>query len=350
MKKTKVLLGDVSSYKAIAVARFLRQHYPALELYGFDSKGFTKKIYSRYFRKNFVCDPDNIEEVITILDREGIDLFLPVINKNLAKYWAEKERFVGRLNYLGEFSDYEILNDKIQLHKLAETLGVRVPKRYENLEEAEFPYVVKPTNLSSAEGVVYIRSEEDLKTLELPDPCMIQEYVEGEGLGYSFYAKEGEIQDGYGHRRLAEYPVSGGSSTYRTGVADPRMHEMAQAIVSKLAYTGFAMFEFKRSKDGRLYLLEVNPRIWGSVNQGLSNGTNYFEALFPDLKPQEKKKTKEVHTYLAPHIYMTLAMYALKGNLKPLGLYLKNLGHNGADVPLFKDPMGYVSTLLRKVL
>ena len=169
-------------------------------------------------------------------------------------------------------------------------------------------------------------------------------------MGYSFYCKEGEICDGYGHRRLAEFPASGGSSTYRTSYTDERMVKAASTIVKELNYTGFAMFEFKLSSNNELYLLEVNPRIWGSVNQGLSNGTNYFRKILGEAETQTKNSVKSINTYVGPLIYLSFLQYLMKMKWAPVGQFFNNITNSSPDVHLLKDPGAYLSTILRKLL
>lgn len=343
-----LLLGDISSYKAIASARFISSHYPEVTIIGFDSKNFTRKIHTKYATKVVICKDDSIDSILNVIQNESIDCFLPVINKSLSNFWLNKEKFGRTLDYLGTFDSYELLNDKDKLYELAKSMEIKVPQKFNSIEEAVVPYVVKPTNLSSAEGVIYVKDSGQVPKNSDYDNVIIQEYVEGEGVGFSFYCKDGIIVNGYGHKRLAEYPITGGSSTFREGYEDTRMVEVASAIVKKLDYSGFAMFEFKLTESDELYLLEVNPRIWGSINQGLMNGNNYFEEILGKVKIDVKGS--RYRTYLGPHIYITLLLYLTRLNFQPLWEFLKSTGRNKGDVSLFFDPLGYLSTLLRKLL
>ena len=105
------------------------------------------------------------------------------------------------------------------------------------------------------------------------------------------------------------------------------------------------MFEFKKTKSNELYLIEVNPRIWGSVNQGLQNNCNYFESLLG--KGQMPLRNKACKTFLSPLIYLSIAGYALKGNFLPIYTFLKNMGQNKADVSFVEDPLGWISILAK---
>lgn len=344
-----ILLGDISSYKAIAVAKFIRKNYSNVKIYSFDTRSFTDKIHTKYIDKNFVIEGDGFEPFIEIIENNKIDFFIPVINDSLSKFWKNKDKFKNTLNYLGDFSSYQILNDKFQLHDLAVKLNILVPEKYEDLNSAKIPFVIKPNNLSSAKGVVYIKKESDIPDSINIESTVIQQYVNGKGMGYSFYCRNGLITDGYGHKRLAEYPVSGGSSTYRTGYQDARMVEVSSRIVKHLNYTGFAMFEFLLTDNNDLYLLEVNPRIWGSINQGLVNGTNYFKEIFGAQNQKLKKRKHQINTYIGPVIYISLFKYMFQLNFRPFFCFLKNIFNNEPDVNFVYDPKGYLSTIIRKL-
>jgi len=344
-----LLLGDISSYKAIIIAKFIRKNYPDYKIYSFDKRSFTKNVHTRYVDKHFLIKKYDVESFVKIINEYKIDYFIPVINESLALFWKYKNKFNKSLDYLGSFDTYEILNDKLKVHALAKELKIKVPERFDNLESAIVPFIIKPTNLSSAKGVIYVNDISDIPKGIASKNVIIQQYVKGKGVGYSFYCKKGEIIHGYGHKRLAEYPITGGTSTYRTNYNNQDLYIAANRMVKKLNYTGFAMFEFKLTDTNELYLLEVNPRIWGSINQGLTNGYNYFEGIFGYPKSEIHIKKKPVNTYIGPLIYLSFLKYFLRLNLNPIMLFIKNIFTNVPDVSLIYDPKGYLSTIFRKL-
>jgi len=242
------------------------------------------------------------------------------------------------------------LHNKQKLHKLAESIGIDTPISYKSYNESVIPFVCKPVNLSSSKGVKYFFNKEDKKkhsNSEFSD-YIFQEYIEGFGCGYSVYAKNGVIISGYGHKRLAEFPISGGTSVYRTGFYDDRMKDVAEKIFDKIKWTGFAMIEFKYTKDNRLVLIEVNPRIWGSINQGLQNGINYFEPILGKSRFHVDNNNKK--TFFSPFIYIIILKYIFNGNFRPFITFIRNFKYNRADVNFFNDLKGWLSLLLRKIL
>jgi predicted ATP-grasp superfamily ATP-dependent carboligase len=349
----KVLIGEISSYKSIVIAKFLKENYSDIIVFGFDYSSRYQKIHTKYCDVFYrVTSPRTnkklkLSQIKSILLKKHIDFFLPV-NSQIYNDCIEYKDILGEaFGYIGDFDSYKILNNKDLLYERFSKEGIKMPFRYDNMCEATIPFVVKPTNQSSAKGVKYIftnKEKEKISILTLENH-IIQQYVKGIGCGYSVFAKQGEIITGFGHKRLAEFPASGGSSVYRTNYDDVRMERIAAKVLKITNWSGFAMFEFKLTQANELYLIEVNPRIWGSINQGLQNGVNYFEAL---LGKVNKEHVGAKNTYLSPLIYLTFLEYILKLNVAPLISFVKNFRSNKPDISFTDDPKGYVSIILRK--
>ncbi|NCU33329.1 MAG: ATP-grasp domain-containing protein, partial [Candidatus Moranbacteria bacterium] len=209
-----------------------------------------------------------------LVKKTNADILFPVHSSLIGEILKNKSLFGNTLDYCSDFSIYQILHNKNSLLSLAESIDLRVPKTYKSIKEAQFPFVGKPSDRSASEGVFYFFSEKDIIKYGplCTDEYIFQEYINGFGCGYSLYAKEGEIQNAYGHKRIAEHPISGGSSIIRGPFMHKDMQTAVEKILKKTNWTGFAMFEFKMTKEGEIVLIEVNPRIWGSINQGLQNG------------------------------------------------------------------------------
>ncbi len=59
-------------------------------------------------------------------------------------------------------------------------------------------------------------------------------------------------------------------------IRDERLHELGRTVLESLDWNGVAMVEFKRSdRDGHLYLMEINPKFWGSLDLAIQSGCNF---------------------------------------------------------------------------
>ena len=344
----KFLIGEISSYKAIVICRYIKQHYPVSEIITYDFKPFTRYVRTKYSNRHYVLKYSNKEnELAELIKIEEIECFIPVMSSEMELVLGRREMFGSSLFYLGEFESYRKLHYKNKLMELADSLCVRIPIQYRNINEAVPPFIIKPVNAASAAGVKYIMNEDDKSVLAgiNEGEVVIQEYIKGFGAGYSLFCRNGNIISGFGHKRIAEYPVTGGSSVYRTNYQNPEMFSAAGAIISALNWSGFCMFEFKINDREEAYLIEANPRIWGSIYQGLANGVNYFEGL---LGPAENNSGFGVNTYLSPLIYRSLAGYLLKGNFAPVRRFLQDKKRK-PDISILDDPGGYLNLIAKKL-
>ena len=349
----RVLIGEISSYKAIVIARYIRQYYPEIELLGYDNNPLLQYIHSRYVDDCTYISSTSLTEYIEKLAdhvrNNNVDIFIPVHSDYIGTILQYKHLFGRTLDYLGTYSDYIRLHEKDQLMHLARSLKIKTPKEYALLTDAQVPFVLKPTNLSSAKGIKYIKTNKDKINLSsIPKGFICQEYVQGQGCGYEVYCQDGRIITEYGHLRLAEWPVTGGSSVLRRGYIHPDMRPIAEKILSNVSWTGFAMFEFKLTQDNQLVLIEVNPRIWGSINQALQNECPLFSAIFGE--PKFKLDQTNIRTCLSPQIWFAMFLYVCKGKTRILKDYLAHLCVTKSDVSFLKDPLGVISIIIRKLL
>lgn len=350
-----VLISDVTSYKACVVARHIANNYPGIRIISCDSRRFSSTLRTSHAQEHFVLknpirnEESYAREVAQLINSRAVDLYFPVNSAEMDIVLRRRELFGACLNYWGSYEAFCTLNDKNRLHKLASSLGIRVPRAFGTPEQAQYPLVVKLTRSSAAKGVFYAnnRAQLDVVLAALPSgaPYVLQEYVGGEGVGYSLFARNGEILAAYGHKRLLEYPFTGGSSLYRTGYEHPDMAPVAAALMGATCWSGLAMLEFKLDALGQLWLIEINPRIWGSIHQGLANGVNYFAPLLgPGL---EGLPARPVNTYLSPFTLAALLRYAGCGNVRPLKAFAKDFRRSRPDVGLCADFTGFLGLLAR---
>jgi len=340
-----VLISNISSFKAIIICKFLKENYANVNIYSFDTRPFTRYFRTKYSDRHYIVERSAyLESVLDILRKDNIDLFIPIHSSEMDIVLQNKDKAEKPLAYWGTYESFCLLNDKNRLYNLASELNINVPKRYSNV----------PIRQSSAKGIKYffdqVKLDKAKSEFSVRKDIIIQEYIQGEGIGYSVFAKRGKIIAGFGHKRLAEYPISGGSGVYRENYENQAIRVIAEKILIATKWSGFAMFEFKLTPDNEIYLIEVNPRIWGSINQGLQNGINYFEGLLgkPDVIINVDKPV--VKTYVSPLIYLALLKYLLKFNFKPFLTFIGNALHNRADVNIFSDFTGWFGTILRKLI
>jgi predicted ATP-grasp superfamily ATP-dependent carboligase len=221
---------------------------------------------------------------------------LPVGAGTLALAAQNRERFAAVCSFAVPTAEQlALFNDKAAVAKLAAFVGVPTPESFERREGEQaaaffarvpLPCVVKPAcgekfGLKAEARYVIAKTPEALQAawerfsaLTGEDP-VVQEYLTGGGFGCSVLAKNGRVLASLCHRRVREYPVTGGPSSCCESITDADMLAAVSRLVSESGYTGLAMFEFKAGADGKKRLLEVNPRVWGTYPLTRAAGTNF---------------------------------------------------------------------------
>lgn len=193
-----------------------------------------------------------------------------------------------------------VLNNKTAVKDLADKLDIPTPNAYVRQEgesidtfinRIPLPCVVKPEfgeglGLTAADRYSIAKTAEELsKRYEhFERLCglapIVQDYLPGRGLGCSVLAYNGQIHQTVCHRRIREYPISGGPSTCAETIHSPELVEYATRLVSEIGLNGIAMLEFKENSDGKPLLLEVNPRVWGTYPLTRVGKTGFSLAWF----------------------------------------------------------------------
>lgn len=206
---------------------------------------------------------------------------LPVGADTLGTVASHREEFDAVAGLLIPSShQLDWMNDKARVGQLAGSLGVPVPGNFEIDPSGEFshlpmPCVIKPLcgeklGLAAAQRYVIAGTPQQAKahydrfTALSGQPPLVQTYLPGSGLGCSVLASEGKVLAAIAHRRMREYPVSGGPSSCCVSIDPAPFLPWVEKMVAHTGYSGLAMFEFKEDAAGKPHLLEVNPRIWGT--------------------------------------------------------------------------------------
>lgn len=228
-------------------------------------------------------------------------VLLPVGARTLAAVSAERERFSAVCKLaVATPEQLALLNDKAAVHALAEELGIPVPRQLRRKEgeterdfyaRAPYPCVAKPLcgeqhGLHAEQRYRIARTPEELEaacrhfldlTGELP---VVEEYLPGGGLGCSVLADKGTVLAALCHRRIREYPVTGGPSSCCQAISAPELEAYARKLMASTGFSGVAMVEFKEDAAGKPRILEVNPRVWGTYPLTRASGSNFGHLWF----------------------------------------------------------------------
>jgi hypothetical protein len=119
---------------------------------------------------------------------------------------------------------------------------------------------------------------------------LVQGWCGGYGFGQMLMMVDGKARLRFQHRRLREFPASGGVSTLCATV--PLTEHGAQmrkseALLQEIGWEGPAMVEYRHDPTtGRYWLMEINGRYWGSLPLASQAGAHFAWEQYRAAVPQ----------------------------------------------------------------
>lgn len=105
--------------------------------------------------------------------------------------------------------------------------------------------------------------------------CLIELRPPGDYLGYGAVCRDGQVIAEVFQERLRERGDLSGVSTFaRTIPVDDAIRSAGRAILKGLKFNGPCLVEFTRGDDGAVRLVNVIPRLWGSLALSMHAGVN----------------------------------------------------------------------------
>lgn len=330
------IVTDAHFRMCVALIRDLAQS--GVRVIACEKQGFKDPVgfFSRHVERSVCLPEDGYDDALyslcrTVFEQTGEKPALfPVGVQTLELLAAQPERFRAVCGFCAATpQQLALLNDKAAVSALAQRLGIAVPQCYDE-KNAVLPCVVKPAcgekfGLHAAERYRIVRTRQELEaaiahfsalTQEAP---IVQQYLPGGALGCSVLCSGGKIVCAIAHRRVREYPVSGGPSSCCAVTDSTKLVELVEPIVREMGFSGLAMFEFKLDAQGKARLLEVNPRVWGTYPLTRVSGSNFARcwlALSLGQTPPEFQPPKPVKMVYYPSDFAAAWGYLRSGQPK----------------------------------
>lgn len=281
---------------------------------------FAAAALSRYCSKAFeypvsTSEPGAfVESVLEFVRAQAIDLVIPITDWTLGPLSAQRERFAEVSGVaMPSREAFEFASDKYRTIQLAESIGIGVPKTLlvasagdlSQFQSSAFPVVVKDrfsvrwtADKAVFGSVSYAYSAEELQgkvaeRVQAAGDVLVQEFAAGLGLGFSCFMIGGKAFLPFQWQRIREVDPRGSASCARKSIPlDSSLASLSVRLIHEMGFEGIAMVEYKKTGDGRLILMEINGRPWGSIGLPVACGIDYPRhliewSLHGKLPPQE---------------------------------------------------------------
>ena len=261
---------------------------------GYSSRYPDDKIVSRRIKNNKSA---HIDEIRKLLLTGKYDIAVTTSDDTAEGLSLMKAELRGKAHIAVVDPDlFYLAYDKNNTMRICMDNGIPCPRTIfgktsvEDLlkEKLIYPLVIKPSKSFGAIGYHKVENETELVDIcrnidgKLED-YVIQEYIPQTDLQYEcamFIDGNNEVKTACVFSKNRWFPINGGSSTCNVTVDSPDIVDSCAKLLQTIGWRGPADIDLIQDpRDGIAKIMEINPRVSGSVKVVLNSGVNIAEQI-----------------------------------------------------------------------
>ena len=275
MNKKKILIFPAGTEIACEIQNALK-FSKFVELYGANSVPSHAEFVFKHCVTNlpFEKDPKFIDALNSVIDTVGIDYVYPAHDSACLTLTREQERIHAKV-VTSPVETVEICRSKNKTYEFFKGEEF-LPRFFHCVEEVQsYPVFIKPAVGQGSLGARKIDSAVELENaINDGTEYAICEYLPGNEYTVDCFT------DRYGklrvcHPRQRERIKTGISVRSSLLPTDEKIMEIAEMINSKLIFNGAWFFQVKKNSKGDYRLMEISPRIPGTMGTTRNLGINF---------------------------------------------------------------------------
>ncbi len=289
------------------------------------------------FHISLATSKDFEHDLIKLLKDSEYNVILPFGFETTVAISTIKDKVLRYTNTsVADFDLMQRVHNKEALNLFLDNNSFVVPKIYkvDNLanQKINYPVVVKARKgCGIAKGVRYASNSVELKeaykeisgqessNTDISDYSrpMIQEYIPGKIYDGCFVCNHGDVVASLLQIRETTYPLSGGVGAIVITIKDDVLMKYCSQILHSLKWHGPCQVEVKKdSRTGEYKLLEINPKLWGTLGASIHAGVDFSlkacEVAMNQINIHKKYEIGLIYKILFPLEIYTI--YQDKGN------------------------------------
>jgi len=233
-------------------------------------KLIIRKLYSGVNVK--FCEAFNFIDTETSF-QDSLPILIPLEEEFILKFYDYRNNFsITRIKAMLPDEDvFRIVRNKYKMSCFFESkIKNAIPKLYKTQDSIRNDeIIIKPIIGSGSRGIIWPKKNSKLPEEYFSDKYIIQERIQAkEGvIGLFLLAKEGRLINYYCHQRIHTYPRKGGVTVLSKIRKDENLEfkNLGSEIVRFTKWSGLMMIELMKDSQDHLKIIEINPRIWGSI-------------------------------------------------------------------------------------
>lgn len=274
MSKRRVLVFPAGTEIGLEIQKSL-QYCKEIELFGAGENISThaRFVYKEYFNLPSIYSGIGwLEELIQLCGKLQINYIFPAYDDVIVELAKYRNKIPATI-LAPSLDAVTITRSKSKTYERLKSM-VPVPTIYEGSGEIDFPVIVKPDCGQGAQGVCLVDDENSLRiALNKVEKGIICEYLPGEEFTVDCFSDRDRGLLFCGARRRVR--MRNGIAVHTETIELPGAYKIGETIARELGLYGAWFFQVKYSRQNKLTLLEVGPRIAGSMSAHRVKGVNF---------------------------------------------------------------------------
>ncbi len=375
---SRVLVTDAQSRAGLSVIRSLGEK--GIRVTAADHDRVALGFFSRYCSERR-CYPDParfpeqyLEWMLNELRRRRYDVVLPLFDWTLMPLAEHVEEATSLARF--PFLPLDRLmqgRDKALTVEIARRCGLRTPDTiavrgprdiHRAVTEYGLPLIVRPRMESASNGLCLVKRSDDVgpsceRIARAYGPVIIQEYVPWGGATYDvdiLMNRASIPRAAVVCRRLRTYPALAGPTSCGQAVHWPELVDTAVKLLKEMRWYGPAEVEFRIDpRDEQPVMMEVNPRLWGSLHTSMVAGVDfpyllYRLAMDGDIEPMSDYRVDRKARYFFTLDLLCMLTHPKKRSIARQWLTDFFDPNTKMFIPSRRDPMPLFGRLLATVV
>jgi carbamoylphosphate synthase large subunit len=265
-----------------------------IKLFGLSSiPDHSRCVYKNYSDEiPYYSDKSFIQKLNKFIEENRIDYIYPA-HDDVQLFLTENANLIKAEIITSELDTVRLCRSKIKTYKYFSEFRF-IPQFYnsneiDKLGSIDFPIFIKPDIGQGSKGAIKLNSLEELKyAIQGNEKLVICEYLPGEEYTVDCFTDfKGKLRVCNIRNRIRI--KSGISVNSKILKLDDEVSEIATIINDKLRLRGAWFFQLKKDKNGKYKLMEIAPRVSGTMGLSRNTGTNYpllsiFDKMGTEIK------------------------------------------------------------------
>jgi predicted ATP-grasp superfamily ATP-dependent carboligase len=278
----------------VALGECFAECDPELPVIGFKSRYCARSVVL----PNYATDAEAFAAgVIEFVRENPTRVVIPGSDGAIAALMPVRDQLaaLGSTLALAADAELKIANDKDLTLELARGLGIDYPKSMvisdagqvaELLADFDFPIVLKPTTSWAPNSPVRLQAVEVIdeteartvidRFLEAGVHAVAQQWVGGDREALMLFVVDGEVHAAINQVAHRTTPALGGASVIRESKPmPPEIYESSVSLVKAMGLEGLCEVEYRRDVANHPYLMEINARLAGTLENAVRAGVDF---------------------------------------------------------------------------